>query len=327
MKRDYLPILFLCLSFCFISVVDVFGQTYTVSPYAQYTSVTSSGRMTTDNAGNVYVAHYDDGKIVKIDSSGQNTILASGLGNLYDITWGGGTAYGNYLYATSPSSNTLNDKLYRIDMNGNAHYTAMASPFHQPCAIGIDRNGNYNSQLYFGTSGLDRVGTVSDGGVVTTFIVWPGQLNGGGVYGLSFDPSGKYNNKMYLATIYGAQNANVSGLFAMNPNGAVSRFASGLVAALNVDFDPVGTYFGNDMFVLGRANFDDPLSLWHVSADGTCKAFMADVSAFTFGGDGAMYVSQYNWSTQAVMVSRVIPEPATLLLLAAGGLLLRKRNA
>ena len=328
MKRYCLSILLVSAVFFFVPIIDTVVLAYTVSPYTQYASPTSSGQMTMDDAGNLYVAHYDDGKIMKIDSSGQSTVFASGLGNLNDIIWSGGTAYGNYLYATSPTSNTLNDKLYRIDTNGSSQSIAMSFPNQQPCAIGIDRFGNYNSQLFVGTSAVDRINAVSVEGVISTFSTWPGQINGGGVYGLSFDPSGKYNHMMYLTTIFSApQNANVSGLFMMNPNGTVSRFAADLVAAGTVDFDPAGTYFDNDMFVTGRTNVNDPLSLWRVFADGSCEEFMTNVGAFTFGSDGAMYVSHYNWGTSAVTISRVIPEPATLLLLAAGGLVLRKRKA
>jgi hypothetical protein len=285
--------------------------------------------MTTDDAGNVYVAHYDDGKIVKINQEGQSSVLVSNLGPFYDITWGGGTAYGNYLYATSPYINTpVGHKLYKINANtGSATSIPMEDPSNGPCAIGIDRQGNYNNLLYIGTGSVDRVSYVTPTGAVSTFSLWPGKLDGGGVYGLSFDPTGKYNNKMYLATIFGNQNANVSGLFAMNPDGTVSRFAADLVAALNVDFDPVGTYFDNDMFVLGKTSFFDAMSLWRVAADGSCQEFMTNVSAFAFGGDGAMYVSNYNWTTHEVTISRVVPEPATLLLLAADGLVLCKRKA
>ena len=53
---------------------------------------------------------------------------------------------------------------------------------------------------------------------------------------------------------------------------------------------------------------------------------MTGVSAFTFGDDGAMYVSQYNWGTQEVSILQVIPEPATLVLLAVGGVCLRRRK-
>ena len=154
---------------------------------------------------------------------------------------------------TCPTSNALNDKIYKVDTNGNTAFVPMTLPNQRPCGIGIDKHGNYNYQLYAGTSAKDRIVSVSTTGTVSTFSTWPGQY-GGGVYGLSFDPSGKYNHKMFLANIY--DDASISGLFVMNPNGTVSRFADDFVSALDVDFDPVGTYFDNDMFVLGRTNPD-----------------------------------------------------------------------
>ena len=317
-----------------VGIIPVYGVElkdagYSLQSYAQYASPTSSGQMTMDDAGNLYVAHYDDGKIMKIDSSGQSAAFASGLGNLNDITWGGGTAYGNYLYASSRSPDFTNDKILRIDLTGNATaFASMTIPAHAVTFVGIDRTGNYGGSMFSSGSAQDRLYSISLSGNVTLYADWPGYVNGGGPYGIAFDTNGKYNNKMYLTTIFlEPQNANVSGLFMMNPNGTVSRFAADLVAAGTVDFDPAGTYFDNDMFVTGRTNVNDPLSLWRVFADGSCEEFMTGVSAFTFGDDGAMYVSQYNWGTSVVTISRVIPEPATLLLLAAGGLVLRKRKA
>ena len=71
---------------------------YSLQSYAQYASPTSSGRMVFDDNGNLYISHYNDGKIVKIDPAAQSNTLVTGLGGLYDITWGGGSVYGNYLY-------------------------------------------------------------------------------------------------------------------------------------------------------------------------------------------------------------------------------------
>jgi len=302
---------------------ELMQEGYSLQSYAQYASPTSSGRMVFDDSENLYMGHFDDGKIIKIDSQGQTSTLVSGLSPIYDLTWGGGTAYGNFLYASSHAG-TYPDKIYQIDTNGNASYFPMKTPNHGSCGIGIDRTGNYNNQLYVGTGSIDRIVSVSTTGSVSTFSTWPGQY-GGGVYGLSFDPSGKYNHKMFLANIY--DDASISGLFVMNPNGTVSRFADDFVSALDVDFDPVGMFFDNDMFVLGRTNPDAINSLWRVYTDGSCEEFMTGVSAFTFGDDGAMYVSQYNWGTQEVSISRVIPEPATLVLLAVGGVCLRRRKA
>jgi len=283
--------------------------------------------MVMDDASNLYVAHYDDGKIMRIDSSGQSAELASGLGNLYDITWGGGTAYGNYLYASSRTPNFSDDKILQIDLNGNAtSFAPMTFPRHGVTFVGIDRTGNYGNLMFSSGSGQDRIYSINLSGEAILFADWPGWVDGGGPYGIGFDLSGKYDHKMYIATAFQSQNAHISGLFKMNPDGSAVRFATDLVSAGIVDFDHVGAYFDNDMFVIGRTGFNASNSLWRVFSDGSSEEFMTNVHAFTFGGDGAMYVSRYDWGTEEVTISRVIPEPSILTLLAAGSFFLRKRR-
>lgn len=292
------------------TVVPVYGtnllqEGYTVGLYAQYPSQTQSGRMVFDDSGNLYINHFDDGKIIKIDARGECSTLVSGLSPIYDISWGGDTAFGNYLYASSLWG-TYPDKIYRIDLEGEAtQFTAVTFPYHGPCAIAIDRTGNYNGQLFVGNASNDRISMVTASGTVSTFSTWPGSTDGGGPYGIGFDLSGKYENKMYVATAFESQNAHLSGLFKMNPDGTVGRFATDLVSALYVGFDHVGAYFDNDMFVIGRTGFDASNSLWRVFSDGSLEEFMTDVRTFAFGDDGAMYISHYNWSTQMVTISRV----------------------
>lgn len=307
-----------------VHAFNVLMDGYTLEDYAHYSSTTSSDRMEFDDVGNLYINHYNDGKIQRINTSGQVSTLVSGLSGLYDMTWGGGTNYGNYLYVSSRSQ--LNDKILRIDLNGNTStFSYMSSPYHAADSVAIDRTGNYNGYLYSGTSGLDKLVTINSTGNVSLFSSWPGQTSGG-VYGIGFDTTGYYNGKMYIATMFGSADADKSGLFLANPNGTISRFSSNLASVLMVDIDPVGTYFDNNMFVMGRTNFTDPLSLWRVSTSGVAEEFMRNVRSFTFGDDGAMYVSYYNWGTQDVSIARVVPEPATLILLAAGGLFLKRRH-
>lgn len=313
------------------TVVPVYGfnllqEGYTTDFYAQYPSQTWSGRMVFDDSGNLYINHYDDGKIMKVNAQGQYSTLVSGLSPICAITWGGGTDYGNYLYATSHSGTTAH-KVYRINLNGNAmQFASMTTPHHSPNAINIDRTGNYDNRLYVGTTAQDRISYLTTSGAVSTFSSWPGWTDGGGPYGIGFDVNGKYDNKMYIATAFESQNAHISGLFKMNPDGTALRFATHLVSALIVDFDHVGTYFDNDMFVIGRTGFNASNSLWRVFSDGSSQEFMTGVNAFAFGDDGAMYVSRYDTGTETVFISRVIPEPSALMLLAAGSFFLRKRR-
>jgi len=163
-------------------------------------------------------------------------------------------------------------------------------------------------------------------GSVSLFADWPGWTDGGGIWDIDFDTTGKYNNQMYVATGYQSDNAQISGLFAVSPDGVATKFCSSFASAGIIGFDGAGTYFDNDMFVVGRTSFSDTNSLWRVYADGTCEEFMTGVGSFTFGADGAMYVSAMNWNTHTVEIARVVPEPATLLMIAAGSLCLRRKR-
>lgn len=324
MKRQWSFLAIVLVAAGSVHAFNILVEGYTLENYAQYSSATNSNRMEFDGSGNLYINHYDDGKIQKIDTAGQVSTLATGLGGLYEMTWGGGTTYGNYLYT---SSNAIDDKILKINLtNGNAtQFAAMDNPNHGPCAMNIDRTGNYNNQLYVGTASQDRIVSVNTSGGVSTFTTWPGQY-GGGVYGLAFDTYGNYDGKMYVANAYASENAAISGLFMINTDGTASRFCNSLAVAILVDFDVAGTYFNHDMFVMARTNFTDTLTLWRVSTAGVAEEFMRNVNSFTFGDDGAMYVSYYDWGTDVVSIARVVPEPATLAFLAAGGLFLKRRR-
>ena len=325
MEKVSLSILCVVVVSGIVCVNTLMAQDYIAIPYAQYSSATASGRMAMDDMGNLYIAHYDDGKIIKIDPTRQDTLFVSGLGNLYDITWAGGTSYGDNLYVSSRTPDFSDDKILQIDLNGNVTaFASMTPPQHAVTFVGIDQTGNYGGSMFSSGSIRDQLYRISTSGHVNLFSNWPGQTSGGGPYGIDFDLSGKYNNSMYVANSFPSQNANISGLFAIAPDGTASRFANDIVAAYNVVFDHTGVYFDHDMFVLGRTSFAGNNALWRVYADGSVEE-LPYVRSLTFGNDGAMYISMYDEIAQQVQIYRVVPEPATLLLWAAGGLLLRKR--
>lgn len=320
-KRVYVLLLTLS-SLCPLFGFQLLQDGYVLQPHAQYNSPTSCGRLEFDGGGNLYVSHYDDGKIMKINQNGQVSTLASGLGNVYSLTWGGGSVYGDYLYVTSRTPNFTNDRILKVDMAGNSSYFAsMVFPRQAPTFVEIDKTGNYGGLMYTSGTGQDRLYSVASNGSVSLFADWPSHV-GGGIYAAGFDPTGKYGNQLFLCTIIDAPGP--SGLYVINPNATVSKFSNDLVSALIIDFDAVGTYFDNYMFVAGQG-LDGQGYVFRVAPDGTATEFMRDVSSFAFGADGALYVSYYNWGTHDVTIARVIPEPATLLLLAAGALLCRRR--
>ncbi len=325
MKRHCIVItLVLCLLGSANAAFTVLDDGYQIEDYARYSSTTSSNRMVFDDSGNLYVNHYDDGKIMKVNDDGQASTFVSGLGLLYDITWGGGTSFGNYLYASRRTSDFSNDRIIRIDLNGqNSYFASMVPPRHAPTIVKIDRTGNYGGNMFTSATSQDHLYSITPSGGVSMFSNWPDHVSGG-IYGGDFDTTGNYKNRLYLAT--NSSDPSHSGLFKMSPNGFATRFCDDLLAAWVIGFDTTGTYFDGNMFVLGKTDLDADSSLWRVYSDGSCEEFMTGVRTFTFGNDGAMYVSRYNWSRDEVTIARVVPEPATLLLMAAGALIARKKR-
>lgn len=326
MKTFYvLSIVFLCL-LDQANAFEMLTDGYFIEDYAQYSSTSLSMHMVFDNSGNLYINHHNKGLVMKVDSKHQPSVHATGFGNLFGITWGGGTGYGNYLYVTQ-SEGTSSDKIYRVDLEGNiSNFATMGSPSHSPTVLAIDTLGNYGNKMYVGTGAMDRLCSVSTSGNVSLFSSWPGWTNGGSVYGLEFDTTGKYGGKLFAGTSFRSSDSDISGLFAIEPDGSATRFGDDIVAVGTIGFDKTGKYFDGDMFVFGKDDFSSTSTLWRIMADGSSEEFMSGIRSFTFGDDGAMYVSNYNSSTSKVNISRITPEPATLLFLGIGGLILRRNK-
>jgi len=81
---------------------------------------------------------------------------------------------------------------------------------------------------------------------------------------------------------------------------------------------------------MGTTSFGTSGSLYSVGIDGTATrvAYSPTLNGLglAFGPDGAMYVSEYSSSNGMVTISRIIPEPCTLLLLGLGAAIVTKRR-
>ena len=282
--------------------LNVLVPGYTVETYATYTDSVQGppGEMTFDDGGNLYVTQYISETIWRITPSRVAGQFASGLYSVNTIAWGGGTAYGDYLYAGELP-------VYKVDLSGNK--TSFAS-VRCDASMDIDRTGNYGGFLYMGTGCNDDIKRIDTAGNVTTFSSWPGTASGA-PYGMAFDPGTAYGGLMYVGCAFEQVNASISGLFTLNTSGTPTRFSSNLVQAYALDFDKTGL-FGGLLFAIGKTAFSSPAYVYTVNTDGIAAEFaasaMLNALGMTFGPDGALYVCEYDGKTGLVTISRISPE-------------------
>lgn len=105
----------------------------------------------------------------------------------------------------------------------------------------------------------------------------------------------------------------------MDSEGQANRFSPGLAGALRAEFDQYGI-FGGQLFVIGWSDLEQASSLWKVEPDGTAVKFAVTTASrgLAFGPDGAMYVAEYSPANETMTVSRIIPEPASFIILLLG---------
>jgi hypothetical protein len=319
MRTFLMALVIIAASAVSASAVEIVSPGYTVQTYATY--VDSAGyphHMTFDSSGNLYVAQTDSGTIWKVTPGKVAGQFASGFTGPYSITWGGGSSFGDYLYVGGGS-------ITKLALDGTA------SPFaNHNCvsSLAIDKKGNYGGYLYAGTGGADDFHKINTAGTMSSFGTWPGLTDGGEPDGIAFDTGTLYGGSMYVGSAYGQNNANKSGLFKMNTSGTPTRFSNNLVYAYELAFDNTGN-FGGKLFTMGATSYGLAGGLYSVGVDGTATRFANTSSAFglglAFGPDGAMYVSEYSSSNGMVTISRITPEPCTLLLLGLGAAVLRKK--
>jgi hypothetical protein len=303
--------------------VNVLEPGYTVQTYSSYVdSGIGTGSMTFDNAGNLYMVQFGNSKLWRITPNKTAGILASGFDTTSGIEWTGGTGYGNFLYTTS------NTTLKKVGTDGSVSSFASGLPGASEAAV--DRTGHYGGNLYVSTGSQDHIYSVSTTGVVSLWSNWPGSADSGGPVGIDFDTSGSYNGAMYVATSFDNQIQSYrSGLFVLDTAGNATRFSSGLAKALEIGFDTEGL-FGNLMYVIGTEGFDSNFCIWKVSSNGTLTKFATTshdgYSSLVFGSDGAMYVSEYLGASGTITVSRIVPEPASLILFGLGAFSILRRK-
>jgi hypothetical protein len=308
------------------SALTILDPTCSAETYVTYTdSVQGEARhMAFDNNGNLYITQQGEQSVWRVTPQKVASQFAAGISNAFSITWGGGTAYGSNLYVSGGAY------IAKVTPAGVVSYFAnMSISNGSVSSLAIDTTGNYGGYLYAGTGSVDYTYRVNTSGGVTLFSYFPGWRDGGFPCGIAFYNGNKYSKAMYMGAYYDSiSNAAASGLFTLDTSGNATRFNNSLVQAFAINFAG-NTYFDGQLMAIGRADYSSPVGIWSIDPSGTAREIALsptlNVLGLTFGNDGAMYISEYSQNNGLITVSRVVPDPATLLLLGLGGLFLRKK--
>ncbi len=320
MKRILLGIFCLLIVATPAMALEIFDTSYQAEVYASYTNAASSNNMCVDSDGNLYILHYDNGNIMKVDTNGSSSLFATAQ-HPYDITWGGDTAFGNSLYIT----NRGNSSISRVNSNGQIAYLGYLT---YGTFLTIDSVGNYGGEIFAGTSSIDHIYKCNSSGSVSMFTSWPEHTDGGGPYGGDFDTHGKFNNMLYVASSFAYPNlAGKSGVFSIDTDGNATKFNDSIVRAFDLDFDETGRYFDGDMLVRGKDTLDGDNFIFKLDEFGNATKLFGDMRNYCFGADGVLYINEYNWKNDVTTVYRVVPEPTTFSILGLAALIFRRRKS
>lgn len=310
--------------------LQVLDNNYTATVYASYShaGIGRSMGMTFDDTGNLYVTQrgdaalsFSNGAIYKVTPGGTASRWVENIDGPRRIVWGGGTAYGNNLYVTESEPD---EYISQISTSGTR------TPFSQIERTGededtvhplaIDRSGNYGGLMYTATRGTQKIYDISTSGIESVFSPFPPQPTIGGPLDLAFDPGTDYGGLLYMAI----DSDSTNGIYSIDVNGNATNFASFFPKAYELEFDVPGGIFGGQMLVHNSWNIVriDPQENVQPLATPDLPLIM------TMGPDGALYVSETDEILGQVTISRItlVPEPATLALLLAGGFYLKKRK-
>jgi streptogramin lyase len=271
------------------------------------------------SAENIYVSCAGNGSIYKFDTSGNRSTFASGLNNPQGLAF---DRSGNLYTATSSG-------IYKFNQSGNR--STFASGLNNPQGLTFDSSGN----LYAASYADQAIYKFDSSGNKSTFA---SDLHGL-PEGLTFDNGGNlYVGVHGLASL---PNFYEGSIYKYNSSGQKSWFAYwniNIGVPMGLAFDGSGNLFMSDYARLRISKFD---------SSGNRSTFASDLSnpyGLAFGSGGNLYTALYGNGTimkfdssgnssifasglsQPTFITTDIPEPATLLLFAAGGLILRRKR-
>lgn len=295
-----------------LTVLDPSFQAETYVSYDFELGNHPAGDMTFDPQGNLYIVQYEnyesyDGRIYRVDTNKTVSTLATGLTRPEDIVWGGGTDFGDYLYVTEGFDNAYNNEggVTQVGLDGSIN-RFVTSGFDQPVTLGVDRVGNYDGNMYVGSSNSDRINKVLPDGQVQGFYSF-GKKSGTPV-DIEFSPNGSYGGLMYVATQY-VSYPEISGILTFDTLGNPTKIAPDIEKAYDLAFDGTETgVFGNYLYAVVKQGDDYGSSIYRIYPDGQAELFISDLwwqTKLAFGPDGALYVSESHWGNSTVTITRV----------------------
>jgi len=303
---------------------------YQITKYATY-SKTGLGLpkfMAFDNEDNLYITHTYSSNVWKVTPDGAAGEFLTGV-PAAGIVWGGGTAYGDYLYMAQRTDD-WNGKLLKVTKAGSVTtINSFGNPYHGPSGLTLDHVGNYGGMLYMTTASQDRTARFDTNGILSEFSLFPGWYDGGGPGNVVFAPAGDYDGLMYMPVGYGGSNASLGGIFTLDAQGQAQLFSDEVPFAMRLALDPTGA-FGGDLFATGGPELNSALRLYQVDPNGSATEFATsdneEIWSIVFGPEGDLYVAESLRTGSTTTIYHVTPEPATMSLLALGGLALLRRR-
>ncbi|HTQ50831.1 MAG TPA: NHL repeat-containing protein [Candidatus Acidoferrales bacterium] len=271
-------------------------------------------------ADNVFVSDATDGTILQFDSSGNESIFASGLDQPTGLVFGNN----GDLYVAEAGSGTI------LQFSAGGHQSVFASGLNNPTGLAVDGSG----QLYVANSGAGTIlqfSSSGNGSVFASGLASPGYLavdNSGNLYAstphniLQFDSSGN-GSTIYSAlnSVYGIAFDSAGALYASLENvGSIVRLSGG-VAANGIAFNdplhtaPTGLAFGSG----------DNLYVAFGGVNGTYNPMGGDIEQYGPGATGSLFALGLSnplyltvQSAGGIGPIEFVPEPSIYAMAIAG---------
>lgn len=247
--------------------------------------------------GDIFTSDYQNGRVLRINASSHSVqTYVTGLSYSTDLAF---DAFGQ-LYVTSGSGSPRD--IYRINPDGSKTLFSTGHSYTVGMEFGSD------GMMYLGNSGNGTIERVDTSGNTQTFL--SGYGTPGGPFGLAFDT---------VDNLYFARHG-TGEIYKVTPAMQVTRIAS--LAPLGPTFVDVDA--GGNVYVTDSLNAviysisNGVVSTFASGFTGKNNPPVIGPSGMEFSANGDLYVGdgQYLWKIAP------IPEPGTMLLVTAGGLVI-----